>query len=123
MYLITFTQFKGEVQALPSFNSKENNPLGFSAYPAFLLIQIQLLWSKRLKKWDSGLHPKLRPWIYMTILVFLLAGLILPQWFADQKPNATSPILVSIIPVVPIEPTWIPDTLINNLSFTKPTHQ
>ncbi len=121
MIQLTFAQFERDIHALSAIRSTGKIASGFSPYLAFGLIYIQLVWTKCLNKWDSGLQPKLRPWIYLGIFLFFLAGLILPQWLANPKPNASAVSLVSIVPMVPLEPTWIPDTLITNSSFTKPT--
>lgn len=111
MKSITFSQFSHDILALPGLEAKEKSVLGFAPYLAYFLYWLSFQWTRNLSSWDLGLHPKYRPGIYTGLFILLLTLILLPQ-LQGSKSDEKSPVaLVTTVPLVPIEPTLIPDTL------------
>lgn len=123
MQTLTYTQFLKDLHMLPKGQTTSKGYLGFSPYLAFLLIQTQLLWSLSLSRWDARLRAKSRPVTYLSLLIILVFTLVLPLCLAPPSGMYSPVSSVSEIPVVPIEPTWIPDTLIINQSLNQLSHE
>jgi glycopeptide antibiotics resistance protein len=118
MATLTYIQFLDQLQSVKGFEKGSQQLRGFAPYLAFALIHMAGIWSIRLSLWDKGLSPKMRPWIYLGLIIGMILILVLPQFFVvetNEKPTKTAAVLT--VPIVPFDPILVPDTLLINQSL------
>lgn len=84
---------------------------------AFILIWLKFQFGFRLGKWERGLTHKLRPWVYLGILILLASLVLLPVFNQDTAPLKSTPSVAITLPQIPTESFVAPDTLLNHVSL------
>ncbi|MHA7129260.1 hypothetical protein [Algoriphagus namhaensis] len=123
MTSFTYTQFLNQIQSFPELENKGKAQVGFAPRLAFGFLWIAFQWSQLLGTWDKCLKGKKRSLVYSGLVLLLLLIVLLPRWKSSQSPGKAAASLVLSLPLVPIEPTFIPDTLLISSSLNQHYHE
>lgn len=123
MNVLSYSQFLQELQAVKGFEKGSEFVHGFAPFLAFCFIRLAGGWSVRLSLWDRKLNQKARPWAYLGIFLVWIIFLLVPRFLKDSISGNSSEAVVLTIPIVPIEPTLVPDTLLFNPSLKPILHE
>lgn len=120
---LSFTQFQESLQAIPGWEFGDRKINGFAPYLAFAVVWASFHWTQGLSSWDKTLNFKVRPWIYLGVFLLLMALILLPQWMPVKPEKTALATQVLSIPLIPIEPTLVPDTLFIPTSLNQHSHE
>ena len=123
MVINSYKEFRVDLKSLPDFSG--NPRISFECYSrlAFGILWIAAYWSKYLNAWELRVPKSKRPWVYAGLLIGLAVLILLPQYFKIPKVERPyHPISISI-PIVPIEPTIIPDSLLIYSILNQQNHE
>ncbi|MBS4041001.1 MAG: hypothetical protein KGZ81_10440 [Flavobacteriales bacterium] len=123
MKSITYSQFWQNIRGISGI-PQDNSPASKAApYLAYVFVWLAMFWSSQLSALDLKIRPTHKPWIYGGLLVIFFAAILLPQIIPKNKSETAAPAWVMSLPLVPIEPTLVPDSLFIPFQLNQPHHE